>query len=299
MNRWTMRLTGAIAMSAALVGCGQAATTTPKKSPSSTTAQEVVSLHNELPASIKSQGYLTMATDATVGAPFASFAANNKTIVGLDIDLAQAIGKTLGVKVHVVNTPFDTFIPGLQAGRYDFSVSVMLDTHAREKVVTFVDFIKDGSGFLVKKGSQYSNLTLAKLCGLKVGALDGSVEANDLATQSTKCQAEGKPAIQIGLYQLNSSAVLAVASGRIVAFDGDSDVNAYIQTQKAGAVEQSGPAYGVAIDGIAILKGSSLIQPIDGAMKHLLATGVYHSVLAKYGLASGALSSITINHALL
>lgn len=185
-----------------------------------------------------------MATDPTIGAPFASFASGTQNIVGLDVDLANAIGKALGLGVHVQNVTFDNFIPGLAAGRYDFSISVMLDTKVREQQVNFVDFIKDGSGFLVKRGSNLTNLTLAKLCGMSVSAIQGSVEASDLTTQSKTCQQEGKKPINVLVFAQNNEAILAVSSGRAQAFDGDSDINAWIQSQSASQVQPSGPAYG-------------------------------------------------------
>lgn len=213
--------------------------------------------------------------------------------------LGRAVARVLGVKLNVVNTAFDSFIPGLAANRFDFSASVMLDTHKREKVVDFVDFIKDGSGFLVKTGSSLKSLTLAKLCGLSAGALSGSVEDLDLTGQSAKCKKAHKKAIDIHVYQSNSQAILAVVSGRIALYDGDSDQNAWIQKQKSGQIQPSGPAYGVAIDGMPVHKHSALLKPLQGALQELMNNGTYKRILATYGVGAGGLKRATIDHAVL
>jgi polar amino acid transport system substrate-binding protein len=262
-----------------------------------TTSQTTqTSLSKLVPATYRSRGYLVMATDPTMGAPFASFAPGNHEIVGLDVDLANAIGKALGLGVHVQNVTFDNFIPGLAAERYDFSVSTMLDTKVREQQVNFADFLHDGSGFLVKDGSQLTDLTLGKLCGLTVSAIQGSVEATDLASQSKKCQAEGKKPVTPLVFAQGNEAILAVSSGRAQAFDGDSDINAWIHTQPASAVEQSGPAYGMALDGMAIAKNNGLTTPIEKALQQLLDNGTYLKILKKYGVQNYALAKATVNN---
>src|SRR5262245_9737602 len=110
---------------------------------------------------------LIVATDATY-APNEFVAANGKTIVGMDPDLAQAIGRVLKRNVRVVNATFDTIIPGLQSGKYGLGMSSFTDTKEREKVVDFVTYFSAGTSFYVKKGGPKIN-GLADLCGHSVG----------------------------------------------------------------------------------------------------------------------------------
>jgi polar amino acid transport system substrate-binding protein len=264
--------------------------------PGTTSKTTETSLSKLVPATYRSRGYLVMATDPTIGAPFASFAPGSHDIAGLDVDLANAVGKALGLNVQLQNVTFDNFIPGLAAGRYDFSVSTMLDTKKREQQVNFVDFIHDGSGFLVKNGSQLTDLTLGRLCGLTVSAIQGSVEAMELTSQSQKCQSEGKKPVNVLVFAQSNQALLAVSSGRSQAFDGSSDINAWIHSQPASAVEQSGPAYGMAIDGMAIGKSSGLTKPIQQALQQLLDNGSYLKILKKYGVQNYALAKVTVNN---
>ena len=47
----------------------------------------------------------------------------------------------LGLKAKLINSNFETIIPGLAAGRYDLGMSSFTDTKEREKTVDFVDLL--------------------------------------------------------------------------------------------------------------------------------------------------------------
>ena len=308
MHRPVIALAAAVAVAATLCACsssGSGGSTNPGGSSSSAPAGSSAGaasggasarLHSLLPADIQKSGKLIMATDATIGAPFASFGSDNKTIVGVNVDIANALGKVLGVRIEVKNTPFGTFIPGLQAKRYDFSVSVMLDTKEREQVVDFVDYIKDGSGFLVRSSDSRDNLRLGDMCGMKAAAISGSVEQEDLQAQSKKCTAAGKKAVSLSVFAENAQGILALTSGRVEVWTGDSDQNAWFKQQNNGAVKQSGVPFGAGIDGIAVLKGNSLVTPIQEALQMLMDDGTYKQILARYGIQDSALSKATLNN---
>lgn len=301
MKRTTVTAAVTLALALGVAGCGGSSGAQTSSSPSgaggASSGGATAPFHSKLPAAVKSKGSLTMATDATIGAPFATFAADNKTVVGLNVDMAHALGDLMGVKVNVVNTPFGTFIPGLQANRYDFSISVMLDTKEREKVVDFVDYIKDGSGFLVRADDPKTDLTLADLCGVTAAAIKGSVEADDLATQSEKCKKDGKPPVNVKIFAENSQGILALTSQRVDVWTGDSDQNAWLKQQNNGKVKQSGTPFNAAIDGIAMPKGSQLVPVMKGAVQRLMDNGEYAKILKKYGVADGALKKATVNNA--
>src|SRR5665213_1101755 len=86
----------------------------------------------EVPAAYKTKGTLTVAADATY-APNEFIASNGKTVIGMDADLAKALGIVMGLKVKVVNATFDSIIPGLASHKYDIGMSSFTDTKAREK----------------------------------------------------------------------------------------------------------------------------------------------------------------------
>jgi polar amino acid transport system substrate-binding protein len=90
-----------------------------------TALRKSASLYRSLPADIKAKGKLVFATDPT-DPPFQFFSEDND-LIGAEIDLANAVGKILGVKVEFVTSGFSAIIPGVEAGRFDASVSAFAE----------------------------------------------------------------------------------------------------------------------------------------------------------------------------
>ena len=89
-----------------------------------------------LPDSYKTNG-INVGSDIPY-APMEMFDAKNNPI-GFDVDLANAIGAKLGVKILFQKQAFDTIIPSLQAAKHDIAMSSLSDTLDRQKVLDFVD----------------------------------------------------------------------------------------------------------------------------------------------------------------
>ena len=105
-----------------------------------------------LPASIKSSGTINIATDASY-APNEFFDTDGKTIIGMDVDLGNAIAQKLGVKANFQNVTFDNIIPGLAGGKYDLGMSSFTDTKEREQTVDFVTYFSAGESLIVAAGN--------------------------------------------------------------------------------------------------------------------------------------------------
>jgi polar amino acid transport system substrate-binding protein len=261
-----------------------------------TAAGQAASPASLVPASIKAKGTLTVAADATY-APDEFIASNGKTVVGMDADLAQALGKELGLKVKVVNATFDSIIPGLAAGKYDLGMSSFTDTKARQKVVDFVTYFSAGTSFYVKAQGGPNIGGLADLCGRTVAVEKGTTEQSDATAQDAKCKKAGKSGVTVSAFPDQNEANLAVSSGRAQVGMADSPVAAYQVKQSHGQFKLSGEAYGTAPYGIAIPKGNGMAKPILAAVKALMANGQYKAILAKWGVSSGAISNPVINGA--
>ena len=63
----------------------------------------------------------------------------NNTIVGLDVDMAQAIADKLGMELKVEDMEFDSIITAVQSGKADIGVAGMTVTEDRLKNVDFTD----------------------------------------------------------------------------------------------------------------------------------------------------------------
>lgn len=298
MRRYALAIV-LVALAVALVGAGCGGSSSSSGSPSPGTSTETggtSTIAAEVPAAIKSKGTLVVAADATY-APNEFVGTDGKTIEGMDPDLADALGQLLGLKVKVVNASFDTIIPGLESGKYDLGISSFTDTKAREKVVDFVTYFSAGTSFYVKTGGP-SIETLADLCGHSVAVERGTIQADDATAQSKKCTAAGEPAVTVSVYPDQNAANLAISSGRAEVGMADSPVAAYNVKQSNGQFQLTGQPYNTAPYGIAVPKGSGLDTPVLDALKELMANGTYDSILTKWGIQEGAITSPQLNAAI-
>ena len=281
-------------------GCGSSST----NSTSSTsvtvvktgTAAASPTVESQVPAAIKSKGTLNVATEAQY-APNEFIAPNGHTVIGMDADMMNALGAVMGLKVNLVNSNFETIIPGLSAGRYDVGASSFTDTKEREKTVDFVDYFNAGISFYAKTGSNPGVTTVADLCGKSVAVEKGTVEQEEAQAQSKKCTKEGKPAVSVLIFTGQNAVNLAVSGGRAAVGMADSPVVAYQIKQSNGAFKLVGKTYAFAPYGLAIPKTTGMTTPIQAALKVLIANGEYHAILAKWGLEEGAITEPTINGA--
>lgn len=261
------------------------------------------SLHDKLPADIKSKGQLTMATDPTY-API-EFAKAGGGYQGFDIDLANAIGKKLGVKIVVQKAVFDTILTGLNAGRFDFSMSAFTDNSEREKGNDFVTYFKAGTSIGVKKGNPKGIKSQSDLCGLKVGAERGTIQAKALTdttadgaiTLKGQCLKDKKKAPIPVLLPDQAGVNNAVVAGRADAFTGDTPVVAYQGKLEGGQIELAGATTDEAPYGIAFKKGSPLASVFQEAMTQLMQDGTYTKIINAWGLQAGAITDSKINGA--
>lgn len=81
-------------------------------------------------------GELVMATNAEFP-PYESY--ENGTIVGIDVDIAQAIADQLGMKLTISNMEFDSIIIAVQSGKADMGMAGMTVTEERLENINFTD----------------------------------------------------------------------------------------------------------------------------------------------------------------
>lgn len=77
---------------------------------------------------------------------------------GVSVEIAQALGESLGRPVQIENIPFVGLIPSLQTGKIDLILSSMTRTAEREKSIAFSDpYLTIGLAMLVGKNSPVQN----------------------------------------------------------------------------------------------------------------------------------------------
>ncbi len=239
-----------------------------------------------VPASLKGK-VLQVATDATYPPDEMM---SGSTMIGFDVDLMKAIGTTLGLKINETNVTFDSIIAGIQAGKYQVGNSSFTDTKARQASVNFVDYFQAGEGVYAKSSSNAKFIGLMSFCGLTVAVETGTTEQSDAVATAKKCPASKK--LTVLPYPTQTSANLAVSSGRAAVGFVDSQVAGYIVSQAKGAFKLVGKAIKVAPYGIATSKsaaGKGLALAIQKALQVMMSIGKYNAILAKWGVTAGAL----------
>ncbi len=283
----------------ALVGCSGSSSSDSSSSPAASgsglpviTADEA--LASRVPADIKSTGAITFGTDASYP-PSEFIGEDGSTIRGFDVDLGKAIAKKLGLDGKFENAAFDSLIVGVTKGKYNGSMSSFTINAEREKQVNMVSYFTAGTAWAVATGNPM-NITPSTACGKAVAVQKATVQVDDIVAKSKDCTSNGKPAIKVEQYNLQSDATTALVSGKVDAMLADSPVVAYAIKQTSGKIQQTGEIYGAAPYGVAIAKGDTAFATlIQQALAKLIQEGSYIKILQAWGVESGAITTPELN----
>ncbi|MFV2120039.1 ABC transporter substrate-binding protein [Streptomyces sp. Act-28] len=298
----------AVAGAMLLTACGDQTQSGSSGKETKGTAAVSAPLADKLPKAIRDKGVIKVGSDIAY-AP-AEFKDKNGKTVGIDPDLAEAMGKQLGVRFEFENGTFDTLITGLRAKRYDIAMSAMTDTKDRQQGVDsetkkkvgegvdFVDYFNAGVSLYTKKGADKGIRTWSDLCGKKIVVQRGTVSDNLAKSESKKCVAAKKPPIAIESFDNDQLAQTRLRAGGADAGSSDFPVAAYtVKTSGGGNDFQIvGEQVEAAPYGIAVAKGNTQLRDaIKAAMDAIIANGEYKKVLDKWGVAQGAVTEARIN----
>ena len=255
-----------------------------------------------LPADVRRSG--TLRAGSSIGFPPGAYYPNgqDKPPAGQDIDLADAVARVLGVKLNRQDASFETILPALTSGKYDFGTGNFGVTTERLRTVDFVTYINDGQGFAVKKGSTTLKgkvTDLTQLCGLTIGTGAGTTFEATLTARKGVCAKAGKKPYDVKVYSENGAVVTALQSGRIDLYLGPNPTAAYHvaatgKTEVVGAYSGAGaPLQGLIA--ATTKKGGGLAKPLADALNHIIENGTYAKVLKRWGLSDEAVTKSEIN----
>lgn len=295
-----------LAAALAVTGCSGKTTDSASGKQAQVTVTQAADIAALVPQPIRSKGTLTISTDATY-APNEFSTDGGKTFQGMDIDLGNAIGKVLNLKVKFVNAPFDGLVAGIAANKFDLSMSSLTDNPERERTVDFVTYFKAGTSIAVKKGNPLGIKTQNDLCGKRVAAEKGTTQLDLLtkdklddgtATIKGDCTKASKKAPTAVPLPDQNAVNNALVAGRADAFTADTPVVDYQAKLTGGSVEVAGPASGVAPYGIAMnKKAGALKDAVQKAVQKLIDDGTYAKILQTWGLSDGAVTKSVVNGA--
>ncbi|BBC33048.1 putative extracellular binding protein [Streptomyces graminofaciens] len=298
---------GAIAVAGALLltACGDQ---TKKDSGSDTAKTSSAPLADKLPASIRDKGVINVGSDIAY-APV-EYKDNAGKVVGIDPDIAVAMGKQLGVEFKFENATFDTLIGGLASKRYDIAMSAMTDTKDRQEGVDsesgkkvgsgvdFVDYFTAGVSLYTNKGDDQGIKTWDDLCG-KTIAVQRNTFSHDLAKdQAKKCTKDGKKALKIEDFATNPEAETRMRSKGADVVSADYPVAAYsVKTSGGGNYfEIVGDQVEAGPYGIAVAKeNTELRDALQAAVQAIIDNGEYEKIIKKWGVEDGAITEAKVN----
>ena len=219
-------------------------------------------------------------------APIEFYEEGTQNPVGLDVDIAKALAKELGVKVEFMNTGFDGLIGALQAKRFDIIMSSMTVTEKRQQEIDFIPYFTAGTGILVQAGNPKNIQSLADLCGKNVAVQLGTIQVDQLDAQNEQCAQK----ISITTFDQNPLAVEQLRLGRADAVTADYPVAANDARLSQGALEVVGTQFEAAPYGIGLRKDSTALNAaLTKALQAIMDNGEYDKILADWNLEAGSI----------
>lgn len=225
---------------------------------------------------IKQKGYLLWGTDAEGGAPYAFPDPNNPDmLIGFEIDLAEAIGRELGVKIKYIQNAWDSLIPALERGDFDVAVNGIEITKERQKKVIFTKPYYIYTVQTVVKADDDRIKTFKDLKGKKVGTLQGAVS-------QTLLQELGD--VDIKIYSGVVEPYEDLALGRLDAVFLDSPIASYYAKPNK-KLKYAGEPVGEGLYGIALRKeDKELRDELNKILTKLISSGELKSIYEKWNL---------------
>jgi polar amino acid transport system substrate-binding protein len=250
-------------------------------------------LASRMPDDVTADGTLVIATDATYP-PNEFTLEGSDDIVGMDVDLGNAIGQVLGVETRFVNAPSDTILAGLRSGRYELGMSSFTDTEERERTVDFATYFEAGTSTMVRRCNPEGIDAVEDLCGTSVGARNGTSQLDRLTKPDvegsvvTACTDAGKDPVEAQGFPTEADVHAALQANHIDAYLADTPVVDYAVKSTGDAFEKAGEDSDAAPYGIAIPKNAKgMKDAVQGAVQKLISDGNYQQILDSWGLTGG------------
>lgn len=253
----------------------------------------VASIAATVPEEIRSTGKLVIG----VNTPYApnEFKDADGQIVGFDVDLMNAVARTLGLVPEYRETAFEAILPSVRAGDFNVGMSSVTDTKEREEAVDFVTYFQAGTLWAQRTGSGFSP---ADACGLRIGVAYATLqETEEVPAKSKECVAAGSAPIDEVVYVTQDDLTKALINGEVDVMATDSPVAGFAIKTSGGALEAAGDVFNSAPYGWPVAKGSGLAESLRQALAHLISTGEYRTIALMWGVEKGMISTPQINGA--
>jgi len=270
----TLSLALVLIMMLSLAACG-AKTETPAATTAPAAAAETTApaAETEAPAAeVKTieAGKLIMSTNASF--PPYEMVADDGSFEGIDVEVADAIAKKLGLELEVDDMDFDAALLAVQQNKSDIVMAGVTVTEDRKLVMNFSDSYATGvQVVIVKEGS---DVTLDNLGDKMIGTQRGTT--GNIYTTSDYGEDH------VTAYDNGASAVQALLNGQVDCVVIDSaPAQAYVDANPGLTIldtEYVTEHYAIGVN----KDNTSLLDAINGALAELTADGTIDAIVAKY-----------------
>ncbi|MGO4598550.1 ABC transporter substrate-binding protein [Terrabacter sp. 2RAF25] len=256
----------------------------------------------ELPAVVKARGTLVIGSGGAGGGipPLAFTADDNRTPIGVEVDVAHVVADILGLEPEVQTTSWENLFIGVDSGKYQVAISNVGVSEERKERYDFATYRLGLHAFEAKKGSGLIVKGPADISGKKVAVGSGTLQEAILLRWNEENARAGRTPAELVYYQGTTEYYLALDSGRIDLYLGPNPTATYHvvtagKTQIVGTVSSSYPIPGKV--GVLTKKGNGLAKPISDAINAAIADGSYAKVLERWGLTAEAVPASEVNPA--
>lgn len=131
--------------------------------------------------------------------------------VGISVEMAMALGRSMGEEVEIKNFPFDGLIPALKTGKIDLIISSMTATPERAKSIDFsAPYLRTGLCLLISKDStirSYEDLdSQGRVIAVKLGTTGHTYASSSIRSAT------------VNVLEKEDTCVLEVVQGKADAF---------------------------------------------------------------------------------
>ena len=264
------------------------------------TSAKVDSIAAELPAAVRESGKLVIGNGSAGGGlpPLGFTADDNKTPIGVETDVAYLVASVLGLRAEIDTTSWENLFLGLDSGKYQVGISNIGVSELRKEKYDFATYRLGLHAFEAKLGSGLKITGPADLSGKNVAVGSGTLQEAILVDWNKQNVAAGRKPANLKYYQQAADTYLALQSGRIDLYLGPNPNASYHvatqhQTEIVGTVSSSYPVQGLV--GITTKKDDGLVKPLADALNAAIADGSYAKVLARWNVATEAVTKSEIN----
>lgn len=196
---------------------------------------------------------------------------------GIDVEIAQAIADKLGMELEIVDTEFNSIIPGVQGGKYSMGMAGMTVTDERLESVDFSESYATGiQSIIVKEDSPIKTVDdlFADGATYKVGV--------QMATTGDIYATDDFGADRVQEFDKGAAAVQALVSGKIDCVIIDNEpAKAFVAANTGLKVLDT--AYAEEDYAICFAKNNTeLKDKVNEALKELIADGTVKTIVDKY-----------------